>query len=294
MTRIILDLEWNGAYSKKAHGYFNEIIEIGAVRLAEDGSIADRFDAYIRPVVSKKLTKLVTDLTGITDEQVEHGATFAGAMSRLKRFVGGGEVVLMTWSTADLLVLMENCRYFFGDDHIPFFTAYMDLQAYAQARRQVGGGQQISLLNFGESLGLTGDGRELHHAIDDSVLAAEIFKQVYEETSFRKALSGMDEEFHRRITFRTTYLSDINSPLIRRSDLRFACDACGRNLKRVSNWKFYNRMFFATFRCEACDRNFTGRVQAKHKYEGVELKKRLVAKKPKEEKTTTNESDLPV
>lgn len=287
MTRIILDLEWNGAYSKKAHGYFNEIIEIGAVRLAEDGSIADRFDAYIRPVVSKKLTKLVTNLTGITDEQVERGGTFTQAMSRLKRFVGGGEVVLMTWSTADLLVLMENCRYFYGNEHIPFFTAYVDLQAYAQAQLKVGGGQQIALLKFGELLGLTGDGRELHHAIDDSVLSAEIFQKVYDADSFCKALSLVDEKFYRRITFRTTYISDINSPLIRRADLRFSCDTCGRNLKRIGNWKFYNRMFFATFRCEVCDRNFTGRVQAKQKYEGVELKKRLVLKKPKEEETQT-------
>ena len=26
MQYIVLDLEWNGAYSKQAHGYFNEII----------------------------------------------------------------------------------------------------------------------------------------------------------------------------------------------------------------------------------------------------------------------------
>ena len=80
---VILDLEWNGAYSKKAKGYFNEIIEIGAVRLSPEGKIQDRFDAYIRPVVSKKLTKIVTNLTGITDEQVEEGMTFTAAISRL-------------------------------------------------------------------------------------------------------------------------------------------------------------------------------------------------------------------
>lgn len=33
MQYIVADLEWNGAFSKKAHGYFNEIIEIGAVKL---------------------------------------------------------------------------------------------------------------------------------------------------------------------------------------------------------------------------------------------------------------------
>lgn len=283
MTRVILDLEWNGAWSKQAKGYFNEIIEIGAVRLDENGAVADRFDAYIRPVVSRKLTKLVTDLTGITDEQVERGMTFQQALSCFKTFLGGDAVTLMTWSTADLLVLMENCRYFLGNQQLPFISAYVDLQSYAQQRLQVGGGNQIALGKFAELLGLNSDGMELHHAIDDSVLSAAIFAKVYERESFAQAMSVVNDEFYRRITFRTTYISDINSPLIRRADLHFSCDTCGRNLKRVGNWKFYNRMFFATFRCEACDQNYTGRVQARLRYEGVEIKKRLVRKKPKEE-----------
>ncbi len=281
MTRVILDLEWNGAWSKAAKGYFNEIIEIGAVRLAEDGTVADRFDAYIRPTVSKKLTKLVTNLTGITDEQVEHGLSFETAMNRLARFVGEDDTVLMTWSTTDLLVFIENCRYFFGKENIPCFTHYVDLQAYGQKRLNTGS-NQVSLENFARLVSLNPDEMELHHAIDDSVLTASIFQKVYEPHSFAAAVCAMNAEFYRRITFRTTYISDINSPLIRRADLRFSCDSCGRNLKRTANWKFYNRMFFAPFRCEVCGLEFIGRVQAKQKYEGVELKKRLVLKKEKE------------
>ncbi len=282
MTRVILDLEWNGAWSKKAKGYFNEIIEIGAVRLAEDGTVADRFDAYIRPAVSKKLTKLVTNLTGITDEQVEGGISFETAMRRLAKFAGDGDVTLMTWSTTDLLVFIENCRYFLGQERIPCFTHYVDLQAYGQQRLDTGS-NQVSLENFARLVSINPDEMELHHAIDDSVLTASIFQKVYEPSSFAAAVLPMNAEFYRRITFKVTYISDINSPLIRRADLRFACDTCGRNLKRTGNWKFYNRMFFAPFRCEACGVDFTGRVQAKHKYEGVELKKRLVPKKKKEE-----------
>ncbi len=279
MTYIILDLEWNGAYSKKAKGYFNEIIEIGAVRLSETGSIEDRFDAYIRPVVSRKLTKIVTNLTGITDEQVEDGLTFADAISRLKRFVGKGEAVLMTWSTTDFLVLMENFRYFFGDDHVPCFTAYLDLQAYAQTRMGLGTAQQVALGKCAELLAITSENMELHHAIDDSVLSAHIFKRVFEKDSFNKALLPINEEFYRRITFRPSYIADINSPLIRRSDLRFSCEVCGKNLNRTGKWKSYHHAFTAPFRCVVCHTEFTGRVQARQKYEGVEIRKRLLRKK---------------
>ncbi len=78
MTYIVMDLEWNGAYSKKAHGYFNEIIEIGAVKLDDTLEITGRFHAVIKPVVSKKLSEIVTNLTSITDEELEEGTTFSG------------------------------------------------------------------------------------------------------------------------------------------------------------------------------------------------------------------------
>ena len=78
MTEIVLDLEWNGSYSKKAHGYFNEIIEIGAVRVEDGARIADTFHAVIRPVYSKKLTEFVTNLTSITESDLEAHLYTAG------------------------------------------------------------------------------------------------------------------------------------------------------------------------------------------------------------------------
>ena len=156
----------------------------------------------------------------------------------------------------------------------------------------MGGGQQIALGKFAALVGVDSENMELHHAIDDSVLSAAVFQKVYEETSFAAALVRVDEEFHRRITFRTTYISDINSPLIRRADLRFNCDTCGHNLKRLGEWKYFNRTFFATFECKQCQLKFTGRVQAKRRYEGVELKKRLVRKKEKESEQTENTPSL--
>ena len=65
MAIVVLDLEWNGTYCKRVDGYFNEIIEIGAVRLDKKFNIEAQFDAVIRPRVSRKLTHWVTDLTEI-------------------------------------------------------------------------------------------------------------------------------------------------------------------------------------------------------------------------------------
>lgn len=80
MQYIVADLEWNGAFSKKAHGYFNEIIEIGAVKLDSQLQPAGRFHAMIKPVVSRKLSDIVTDLTSITEEELERRHLFAGGV----------------------------------------------------------------------------------------------------------------------------------------------------------------------------------------------------------------------
>ena len=64
-------------------------------------------------------------------------------------------------------------------------------------------------------------------------------------------------------------LSDIDSPLIKRSELQFHCEDCGRNLKRVGDWKFRNRAFHADFVCRSCGREYTGRAQFKLRYRCV-------------------------
>ena len=283
MTYVILDLEWNGAYCEKIGGYFNEIIEIGAVRLSDRGDIQDRFDAYIRPVVSRKLTRLVTNLTGITDAQVRHGVSFGQALEDLCCFVGD-DAVVMTWSNTDLMVLMENCRYFFDDENIPFLSAYLDLQQYAQTRLGLGTAQQVALSKLAEQLGIRSEEMELHHAIDDSVLAAAIFRRVYEPRSFEQSVMAVNDDFYCRLTFKPTFIREIDDPLIRRADLRFSCEHCKRNLRRVGEWQFRHRFFTAAFRCSACKTEYIGCVQAKKKYDSVEIKKRLICKtaEPKE------------
>ena len=54
MDFVILDLEWNGSYSKKIKGYINEIFEFGAVRINSDMQIIDTFSMLIKPQSAKK------------------------------------------------------------------------------------------------------------------------------------------------------------------------------------------------------------------------------------------------
>ena len=281
MAIVVLDLEWNGAFCKKLGGYFNEIIEIGAVRLDENLKIADRFDAVIRPVVSRKLTHWVTDLTGYTDEQVRAGIPFAEAMKRLHRFIGDQGATLLTWSTTDLTVFMENCRYHYGNEQIPFVSKYMDLQAYAQRRMELDMSQQVGLAKFAELLGMDSASLELHHAIDDSVLSAQIFRRVYEKSSFKNAVVKTDDDFYQRINFKPSFIRELDDPAVKQKEFRFRCNDCGKRLKTTADWQFRHRYFTAPLQC-ACGKKYVGRVQIRRLYDGPEVKRRLLPVTPKQ------------
>ena len=51
MEFVILDLEWNGTYSKRKSGFFNEIIEFGAVKVNDRLCVEDTFSVVVKPQI---------------------------------------------------------------------------------------------------------------------------------------------------------------------------------------------------------------------------------------------------
>ena len=56
MKLVILDLEWNGTYSRRLKGFINEIIEFGAVMTNDRLEVIDTFEVLVRPQVGKKIS----------------------------------------------------------------------------------------------------------------------------------------------------------------------------------------------------------------------------------------------
>lgn len=272
MGFVILDLEWNAAYSRKTKGYINEIIEFGAVKCDERLKPLSTFSLFVHPQVGKHLTSIVTSLTSLTDESVSGGVPFMSAVSRFRRWAG--DCVLMTWGTSDILTLIENCRYFSGSGEVSFLSRYCDLQRYAQERIEPGMKEQMGLAKAAELLGLDVSGMEHHRALDDSLMALEILGRVYDSRALLPYIQPCNEEFYRRITFKTTYICDLGDPLVQKSYLRFACPRCGGETLRTSRWAQKNRGFRAEFRCKSCGHLFSGRLTLKQKYEGVIVNKK--------------------
>lgn len=81
-------------------------MQIGALRLREDFSVAEEYEALVRPVTNPQLSRYFTELTGIDQETVDReGLSPAQALGDLLGFCRGQSVLAYG---NDMVVLGEN------------------------------------------------------------------------------------------------------------------------------------------------------------------------------------------
>lgn len=280
MNYIILDLEWDSAYSVKHKRFINQIIQIGAVKLDEEFELVDTFEVTIRSSISKKVTGRFAKMTGITTEKMLAGTPFKEAVQSYNSWVGT-DTVTMSWSTSDLFAILENEKLILNDTHFQI-EKYLDLQKFVQNEMRLAGHEinsQISLADAAELLGVSVDGFELHTAKDDSLVCVALLKKTYCKGRFEALIRDTrDPEFYRRLCFKPFYLNDISDPLIDRKELKFACEQCGEKMRRVTKWRYRNRWFCADFKCGKCGKTFSCRVCFRKNYDNITVKRRCVQK----------------
>ena len=115
MYYITLDLEWNQAYAQKALAVQRqlsarlrgEVIQIGAVKLDKNMRICGSYQIIVKPKYFKKLHKHVSELTGITQWQMDMGTPLTVAAESFKSWCGK-DFVFLTWGPDDIPMLKEN------------------------------------------------------------------------------------------------------------------------------------------------------------------------------------------
>ena len=123
MTPIVIDLEWNQPLKGRApvDGLKDEIIQIGAAKIDLQGQVTDTFSRIVKPVYYTRLNKDVSELTLLTDADLETGLPFAQAIDALRAWCGE-DFAFLSWSATDAYVLSRNCEKFaYGTDWIPPF-----------------------------------------------------------------------------------------------------------------------------------------------------------------------------
>lgn len=280
MNIVILDLEWNGSYSKKVHHYVNEIIEFGAVKVDENLNFLSEFSLLVKPEIGRKLSSHIAELTHISnDELFSNGISFSEACERFESFAC--DSVILTWGTSDILTLMDNFHYYTGDSCIPFLKKYCNLQEYCEYRLGVHNpASQLGLINCAELIGIKSDENELHRASTDAQLSLRCLKSTFDKDAFWDYVFDADDEFYRKITFKNKQITDINNPLVDKSQLYFICDDCHIRAEQLTHFKVKNKNFVARFRCPKCRKIFTGRISVRLKFDGLSIQKKMLVNEP--------------
>lgn len=292
MTYILMDLEWNAAYSRRQGKFVNEIIQIGAVKLDDNLKFVDDISIMVHSQITKKLSNRFKNLTHISNDDMLAGVPLHDAIEKYNAWVGNNTVTL-TWSTSDLYAIIENCKYF-ADGAMFKIEKYVDLQGFVQDWLHRNGHEfkgQISLKSAAEMMTLTTEGLELHTARDDSMLSAELFRRTFDKARLEKVCKDASKpEFYERLLFKPYSITSINDSSVDKETLRFKCDKCGTYAKRKTKWIYKNHWFSANFKCRRCGNCFTGKLAFKKHYDCVVTKRITTPIKKRGEKKSDMQS----
>ena len=147
----------------------------------------------------------------------------------------------------------------------------MDLQKYTRTFIDLPDANQISLSNAAGLLNLDLTNYDLHRALDDSFLCADVLKKTYDEDKLKECVIDVENsDFYERIMFKPYYISEIDNEHIDRSHLEMKCHVCGSPAKQKTGFKATNsKAFFAEFDCKNCNERYRLTLRFKKTFDRV-------------------------
>ena len=181
MYYITLDLEWNQAYAQKALAVQRqlssrlrgEVIQIGAVKLDKNMQICGSYQVIVKPRYFKKLHKHVSQLTGITQEQMDMGAPLTTVAESFREWCGK-DFCFLTWGPDDIPMLKEN--FHVNDIEGAWVDRVFDLQKIFN--RQTDGGSKQRSLEFAMEYFEIPQNLPAHDALNDAYFTALVAQKL--------------------------------------------------------------------------------------------------------------------
>ncbi len=274
MKYIIIDLEWNG--NQTADGYFNEIIEIGAVSLDENMNVTGEFQHLIKPKVTKKLKGRIKELTHITNDDVKNAEGFISVYDKFKAWIGtDDDNCLMSWGNSDILVLYENLNYYKMLNDIYVIKNFCDAQLLCQQALEISLAKQVGLSALAEMAGVEIGDAQLHRALNDSKLTAKCLAKLFNPDLYAQFAKVADSEFYARMNFKSYSISDPEDERIKQDKLMTECPNCGIYMKRLTRFSHRNKKHYAKYQCGGCGRSYNISHSFKITYDGLVHKNTL-------------------
>lgn len=169
---LVIDVEstcWEEP-EKPGRNEFSEIIEIGiAVVDIKKMMIVQNDSIMVRPQ-SSRISKFCTQLTTLTQEQVDKGITFQEAMKKLQKDYESADRTFVSWGDYDRKMFERNCKdysvkYPFGPRHMNLKNAFTMLHGLDREPGMDGALDHLGLKLIGTH----------HRGVDDAKNIAQIF-----------------------------------------------------------------------------------------------------------------------
>jgi len=175
---VIVDLEAtcydrNNNKEKAPTGFFNEIIEIGAIKLDSTGKEIDRFSHFCKPKTYKKLSNFCIELTTITQEDINNADDLAIILEEF--MIWCKDCVIISWGNYDKTQLSKDL---IRND----LEIYLDyLEDHHSLKHLHGKWNNLGKRGVGMGRALKYENIELegthHRGIDDAINIAKIFRK---------------------------------------------------------------------------------------------------------------------
>ena len=148
---VVVDFEATCDQDHRISKYEMEIIEIGAV-LVETSTLkkVGELGTFVKPIRHPQLTAFCTELTTITQHDVDDAPLFPEALAKLLVFLGPREVLFCSWGDYDRNQLTQDCRlhgvpYPFGERHLNLKKRFSEKQSLP---KKLGMGQALEHCNL--------------------------------------------------------------------------------------------------------------------------------------------------
>ena len=188
MIHIVIDLEMNPIkkdFRDVRKFLQEEVIEFGAVKLNENYQQTDTFQCYVRPEFGK-ISRHITDLTGITDDTVADEETFTAAFKKFLDWIGTWDMKIYSWSPSDIKQLKNECAYKIPDfDVNKMQSCWIDLQKEFDVR--IGISNNLALKHAVGAMNRNFQGTQ-HTALADAENAAAILSLMQDDKAFHETM----------------------------------------------------------------------------------------------------------
>lgn len=279
MAFIVIDLEFNNL--EGIHKYYpnifaekpelksleldNEIIEIGAIKLDNYMKPLKEFKAYIKPEVIPVLNPKISEITNITEEDLEDGLTFAEGIEKLQELIDEGDIIC-SWAKDDIIEIINNA-FFFKYNNLNWLKNYLDLQEYST--KILGKKKSLSLKSALDELKIKVDDSKLHDALNDAVYTSEVFKRIYNSRILKnyiiKDIYNMP----------AVDIENINEYKLDREKIIEKCPRCNVNLEIEHDFVPLKWRFLSLGKCPKCNNRVVNEIVVKKTFSGEEVYKEV-------------------